>query len=132
MTPQEITNALRELRQRLMGASNRIRRYTLDSRLRSPNNGAAIFEPWLGIRKGLDESWTHWLDLRKEIHGLPATPTEKQCRDTQLHMLELERELEELSAKKRKPPQGDPKSEERKQQQEDRGNLVTDCRRQFD
>lgn len=93
MSPQEITNALREMRQRLMGASNRIRRYTLDSRLRTPDKGS-IMEPWLSIRTELDNSWTQWLSLRTEINGLPGAPTEQQCRETQSHMLDLERKLD--------------------------------------
>lgn len=78
----------------MTGSANRIRRYTLDSRLQTPPDGQELPAHWNNLRERLDNAWKEWLAIRAEVIALPAAPTEQQCRDAQLHWLELDRKLD--------------------------------------
>ncbi|MCH7986130.1 MAG: hypothetical protein IH847_06050 [Acidobacteria bacterium] len=85
MTERELQRKRREIESGVVGLRVRIRRYTLDPRLREKDRE--------GLRKQADEAWKKWLALWDAFNALPEKPSQNDTKQ----LLGVEKELLQVS-----------------------------------
>lgn len=86
MDPKEKLARLRNLRANLNEMAVRIRRYTVDPRLKAPDAG--------DLRKEIDDDWNQWLEIHVEVDKLPADPTQDEFLAVEKKYLELDHQVD--------------------------------------
>ena len=117
MAEQQISRQLRDLRKQLHETGTRIRRYTLDPRLRmhvqrekesdKPAAGNALThfpgskhsmtipaELSEELRKMADKAWEKWLSLNARLNALPDAAARADVLDAELAWLQLDRDVD--------------------------------------
>lgn len=87
MKEKELERKKREILSGLVETRVRIRRYTLDPRLRDEEQGRAL-------RAKADEAWKKWLGVRSRYYALPERPTPEQLLAVEEELLKVDREAD--------------------------------------
>src|SRR3954452_12367134 len=106
MADDEIRKQLREVKSDLDETGSRIRRYTLDPRLRAmpeqkllqgPNlNAVAPDDTSKRLRDMADQAWVNWLAKRKKYGEIAHQPTPESVEQLELDCMELDRSVDLL------------------------------------
>lgn len=98
MANKEIDQKRNELLANLAAAASRIRRYSLDPRLRldQPPSSAADSPSELGdyLRGQADDAWEEWMKLRNDFAALPESPDLPQLMAIEKDWLDLDRKID--------------------------------------
>ena len=86
MTERELQRKRREIESGVVGLRVRIRRYTLDPRLREEDQGA--------LRKQADEAWKKWLAVRSSFYALPEPAPPEGLLEVEKELLQVSREAD--------------------------------------
>lgn len=86
MTERELQRKRREIESGVVGLRVRIRRYTLDPRLREEDQGA--------LRKQADEAWKKWLAVRSSFYALPEPAPPEELLGVEKELLQVSREAD--------------------------------------
>lgn len=86
MTERELQRKRREIESGVVGLRVRIRRYTLDPRLREEDQGA--------LRKQADEAWGKWLAVRSSFYALPEPAPPEELLGVEKELLQVSREAD--------------------------------------
>lgn len=86
MTERELQRKRREIESGVVGLRVRIRRYTLDPRLREEDQGA--------LRKQADEAWKKWLAVRSSFYALPEPAPPEELLEVEKELLQVSREAD--------------------------------------
>ena len=86
MTERELQRKRREIESGVVGLRVRIRRYTLDPRLREEDQGA--------LRKQADEAWEKWLAVRSSFYALPEPAPPEELLGVEKELLQVSREAD--------------------------------------
>jgi hypothetical protein len=90
MADKEIRRRKNELTVELNEVGIRIRRYTLDSRLKE----AKDTELDERLRRRADQAWAKWFDLWKRFQALSDSPTKQDLFDIESELLQVDREVD--------------------------------------
>ena len=98
MASKDIDQKRNELLTNLAESANRIRRYSLDPRLRldRPPSSAPAPTSDLGeyLRREADAAWEEWMKLRDDFAALPDSPTLAQLMAIEKEWLDLDRRVD--------------------------------------
>jgi hypothetical protein len=102
MTSKDIERKRNELLTNLAETANRIRRYSLDPRLRMekapPSRpgaaSAAVSDLGEYLRREAESAWEEWISLRDEFTDLPDLPTLPQLMSIEKRWLNLDRKVD--------------------------------------
>lgn len=102
MASKEIERKRNELLTNLSETANRIRRYSLDPRLRlreappddAPGDDAAVSNLGEYLRQKADDAWGDWMTLRDHFTALPASPTFADLAPIEREWLDLDRKVD--------------------------------------
>jgi len=86
MTDRELERKRRESESGAVRFRARIRRYTLDPRLREEDQGA--------LRKQADEAWGKWLAVRSSFYALPEPAPPEELLGVEKELLQVSREAD--------------------------------------
>ena len=86
MTERERQRKRREIESGVVGLRVRIRRYTLDPRLREEDQGA--------LCKQADEAWKKWLAVRSSFYALPEPAPPEELLGVEKELLQVSREAD--------------------------------------
>src|SRR5438067_3849179 len=93
MDQRELESKYKELKANIVESGVRIRRYSLDPRLRLPDRPD---DKGLGrdLRERADAAWEQWLDTYTAFAKLPTTCTEAQLLEIEERWLKLDRQVD--------------------------------------
>ncbi len=86
MTEKQLQRKRLEIESGLVELRVRIRRYTLDPRLREEDQGA--------LRKQADEAWKKWLAVRSSFYALPEPAPPEELLEVEKELLQVSREAD--------------------------------------
>lgn len=86
MTEKQLQRKRLEIESGLVELRVRIRRYTLDPRLREEDQGA--------LRKQADEAWKKWLAVRSSFYALPEPAPPEELLGVEKELLQVSREAD--------------------------------------
>ena len=93
MTDKEVGLKRRELETWLAETGVRIRRYSLDPRLRKPEDERKP-DHGVELRTNADEAWKEWRIIREKFDQLPSGPTPAELNEVEYLWLDLERKVD--------------------------------------